>query len=58
MRILCFLGVRHLPITEYDDELYLLNPGSLRDADGTYGIIDITDAGISVQIIKVLKFVS
>ena len=36
----------------------LLNPGSLQYADGTYGIIDITDAGISVQIIKSLKFVS
>ena len=46
-------GHTHLPITEYDDELYLLNPGSLQYADGTYGIIDITDAGISVQIIKV-----
>ena len=46
-------GHTHLPITEYDDELYLLNPGSLQYADGTYGIIDITDAGISVQIITV-----
>ena len=46
-------GHTHLPITEYDDELYLLNPGSLQYTDGTYGVIDITDAGISLQIIKV-----
>ena len=46
-------GHTHMPITEYDNELYLLNPGSLQYADGTYGIIDITDACISVQIIKV-----
>ena len=28
-------GHTHLPITEYDDELYLLNPGSLQYTDGT-----------------------
>ncbi len=46
-------GHTHLPVTEYDDGLYLLNPGSLQNAGGTYGVLDITDAGLFARILKV-----
>lgn len=42
-------GHTHQPYTEYDDGMYIMNPGSV-SASGSgvsnYGIIDITDAGI------------
>ena len=38
-------GHTHIPVTEYDDRLYVMNPGSI-GARGSYGIIDITPAGI------------
>lgn len=37
-------GHTHCPVTEYDDGLYLLNPGAIRD--GRYGVVDITPSGI------------
>ncbi|MDD4414547.1 MAG: YfcE family phosphodiesterase [Oscillospiraceae bacterium] len=40
-------GHTHIPICIYDDGLYILNPGSLTGRSPTYGIIDITDAGIA-----------
>ena len=43
-------GHTHLPVTAYDDGLYLLNPGSLQLANGTYGILEITEAGITMNI--------
>lgn len=37
-------GHTHVPEYEYDDGLYLFNPGSIRL--GCYGVVDITKAGI------------
>lgn len=42
-------GHTHVAMTEYRDGLYLMNPGSLgmpRGAKPTYGVIDVTPAGI------------
>lgn len=38
-------GHTHQPLSTYDDGLHILNPGSVARS-GTYGIIDITPAGI------------
>jgi phosphoesterase, MJ0936 family len=49
-------GHTHLPYTAYEDGLYIMNPGSLghpRDGHPTYGIVDITDAGIVLNIAEV-----
>ncbi len=37
-------GHTHTPVTRYEDGIYLMNPGSVRE--GSYGIIDITPQGI------------
>jgi putative phosphoesterase len=37
-------GHTHYPENSYDDGLYLFNPGSIRE--GSYGVVDITKAGI------------
>jgi putative phosphoesterase len=42
-------GHTHVAMTDYVDGIYLLNPGSVslpRHGNPTYGVIDITDAGI------------
>lgn len=44
-------GHTHQPLTEYDDGLYLCNPGSLYGG-GTYGVLDITAAGIVMNIVR------
>lgn len=36
-------GHTHTPFTDYDDGLYIMNPGSVRE--NTCGIIDITESG-------------
>ncbi len=41
---IALFGHTHTPKTEYDDGLYLFNPGSIRLGD--YGVVDITGAGI------------
>lgn len=46
-------GHTHRPLTDYRNGLYLLNPGSLSGSDGTYGIVDITPAGIVTNILKI-----
>ena len=45
-------GHTHNAMTDYDDGLYVMNPGSLRGAYATYGILDITEAGIVTNIVK------
>ncbi len=45
-------GHTHTPLCEYDDGLYLLNPGSLHGFGATYGFVDVTKAGIVTQIVK------
>lgn len=37
-------GHTHQTVTNYDDGLYIMNPGSIRA--GEYGVIDITPSGI------------
>lgn len=44
-------GHTHEPRTEYQDGLYIMNPGSLHGNCGTYGILDITPAGIVTNIV-------
>lgn len=44
-------GHTHVAMQEYADGLYSMNPGSLH-AGGTYGIVDITDAGIVTNIVR------
>lgn len=39
-------GHTHHPLTDYDDGLYILNPGSLSYGRPTYGLLDITEGGI------------
>lgn len=43
-------GHTHLPMTDYEDGLYLLNPGSLRG--GTYGVVDLSGAGVVLNILR------
>ena len=44
-------GHTHQPLTEYDDGLYMLNPGSLHGG-GTYGVLDITAAGVVLNVVE------
>lgn len=46
-------GHTHEALTEYRDGLYLMNPGSLCGSTGTYGILDLTPAGVVANILKV-----
>lgn len=42
-------GHTHIPLVEYHDGVYLMNPGSLgmpRGSKGTYGVVDVTDKEI------------
>lgn len=45
-------GHTHRALMEYDRGFYVMNPGSLCGGGATYGILDITDAGIVTNIIK------
>ena len=44
-------GHTHRPLTDYEDGLHILNPGSLR-AGGTYGVVDLSDAGVVLNIVR------
>ncbi len=46
-------GHTHYAMTDYQDGLYIMNPGSLHGSQGSYGIIDITDAGIVTNLLKI-----
>ncbi len=46
---LLLFGHTHRPLTDYERGLYLLNPGSV-GKNGSYGIVDITNAGIVTAI--------
>lgn len=46
-------GHTHTATTDYDDGLYIMNPGSAHGYYGTYGIVDITPQGIVTNIINV-----
>lgn len=45
-------GHTHNALSEYDNGLYILNPGSLSGYNATYAYIDITDKGIMTNIVK------
>nr|PZM89876.1 MAG: metallophosphoesterase [[Clostridium] cellulosi] len=49
-------GHTHIPVATYEKGLYIMNPGSLghpRGGSPTYGIIDITNAGVVLNIVEV-----
>lgn len=46
-------GHTHNAVEEYRNGLYVLNPGSLRGLNGTYGLIDINQSGIMTNIVKI-----
>ncbi len=46
-------GHTHIALTDYQDGLYIMNPGSLSGSTGTYGTVDITPAGIVTNIVKI-----
>jgi putative phosphoesterase len=54
-------GHTHTALTEYEDGLYLLNPGSISGGasstsgaagNASYGILDITGAGLAANIVR------
>lgn len=49
-------GHTHEAMTDYDEGLHIMNPGSCHGYGATYGYIDITDSGdIVTNIVKVQK---
>ncbi len=48
---IALFGHTHEPMTTYENGIYIMNPGSLGGMHGSYGIIDITKAGIVTNII-------
>ncbi len=49
-------GHTHIPFVSYEDGLYIMNPGSCgrpRVGGPSYGIIDITDAGIAMHTVEI-----
>ncbi len=45
-------GHTHTPAETYEDGLYIMNPGSLSGYNATYGIVDITEAGVVLNVVK------
>ena len=45
-------GHTHQKFQDYKDDMYIMNPGSLKENNGTYGIIDITPSGIVTNILS------
>jgi putative phosphoesterase len=45
-------GHTHVPFTDYQDGVYLLNPGSLHGYGATYGVVDVTKAGVVTNLVK------
>ena len=50
-RVVLF-GHTHLPRQDYEDGLYIMNPGRLSGWEPTYGTIDLTSQGIVLNILK------
>ena len=46
-------GHTHLKMTEYEDGLYIMNPGSIGYYGASYGIIDITPQGIMMNTVNI-----
>ncbi len=52
---IALFGHTHIPLTEYDNGLYVVNPGSCaasREGANTYAVIDILENGILPSICK------
>lgn len=45
-------GHTHTPREDYEDGLYIMNPGRLSGWEPTYGIVDITPQGIVLNVMK------
>ena len=45
-------GHTHQAFTDYEDGLYMMNPGSLNSWEPTYGTLDITPQGIVTNVVK------
>lgn len=45
-------GHTHRPREDYADGLYIMNPGRLSGWEPTYGIIDVTEQGIVLNVMK------
>lgn len=45
-------GHTHEALTDYDDGLYIMNPGALSGWKASYGILDITPQGIVTNVIR------
>lgn len=45
-------GHTHQKYTDYDDGLYILNPGAVSGWQASYGIVDITPQGIVTNVIN------
>lgn len=50
-RVLLY-GHTHQTLTDYDDGLYIMNPGSLSGYGASYGTLDVTPQGIVCNIVK------
>ncbi len=50
-RVLLY-GHTHEALTDYEDGLYIMNPGSLNGWKASYGVLDITPQGIVTNIIR------
>ncbi|WOC32216.1 MULTISPECIES: metallophosphoesterase [Caproicibacterium] len=46
-------GHTHEALMDYENGLYILNPGSLHGWGGTYGFVDLTEAGIATNIVPI-----
>ena len=49
---IALFGHTHVAYTDYDDGLYIMNPGSLGKYNASYGLIEICPAGITTNIIR------
>lgn len=49
-------GHTHVPMCEYKDGIYILNPGSIKTTRGTYGILDIEETAVVMNIIDIDNF--
>ena len=46
-------GHTHIPFSDYQFGLYILNPGSIRGINGTYAILDVSPSGVVTNILDV-----
>ncbi len=49
---LLLFGHTHEALSEYDDGLYIVNPGSISGYTPTYAVIDVSEKGILVKIMQ------